>query len=276
MSSSPHARRPQNRDADAMSAPLGCSPASESGRTDRFDRQAMVRRVGNVAAGATVLGIAQTTWSARSAGAGVQPPLLLQVVNNASGAETGLTASSSTHTFEIENTGLGTALTCSGASTQTNRATVTTTNTGTNAALFAVQANTTADSAAVLGVTWGPGPAFAANTLHADGAGFESTTIDGHGLTSHVFGSGRGVHVKGHDETSAAAGIYSDVEGTGIAVDAYGRRGRGGRFRGAKAQITLTPASGNHPASGSAGDFFVDAQKRLWFCKGTTNWVQLA
>jgi hypothetical protein len=52
--------------------------------------------------------------------------------------------------------------------------------------------------------------------------------------------------------------------------------GRGGRFKGKKAQIRLHPSTdATHPTSGSGGDLFVDASKRLWFCKGGTSWVRL-
>ena len=53
--------------------------------------------------------------------------------------------------------------------------------------------------------------------------------------------------------------------------------GRGGRFSGGKAQIRLDPSSAaTHPDTGAAGDLFVDSAKRLWFCKGSTTWVQIA
>jgi len=43
------------------------------------------------------------------------------------------------------------------------------------------------------------------------------------------------------------------------------------------AQLRLQPSTlGTHPASGQAGDLFVDASKRLWFCQGGTVWKQLA
>ena len=47
-------------------------------------------------------------------------------------------------------------------------------------------------------------------------------------------------------------------------------------FVGKKAQVNLQPsAAATHPASGQAGDLFVDKNHRLWFCKGAT-WKQLA
>ena len=53
-------------------------------------------------------------------------------------------------------------------------------------------------------------------------------------------------------------------------------KGRGGKFRGGAANLTLTPAAGaTHPDSGLAGDLYVDKGVRLWLCKGGASWVQL-
>lgn len=62
--------------------------------------------------------------------------------------------------------------------------------------------------------------------------------------------------------------------GSGTAVSASGKRG--GVFAGSAAAIQLTPHSGTHPHHGSRGDFFVDHNTHLWFCRGGTNWVRLA
>ncbi len=53
--------------------------------------------------------------------------------------------------------------------------------------------------------------------------------------------------------------------------------GRGGQFAGGKAQLRLIASSATtHPHSGILGDLFLDKNKRLWFCKGSTSWKQLA
>ena len=79
------------------------------------------------------------------------------------------------------------------------------------------------------------------------------------------------------DPGSGSACIDASTEGTGPGVHGQSAGGRGGRFRGPKAQIRLDPASAStHPASGSAGDLFVDKSKRLWFCRGGSKWVRLA
>jgi hypothetical protein len=90
------------------------------------------------------------------------------------------------------------------------------------------------------------------------------------------------------DNTGAGPGVLGQsVSGTGVvgralgpgAVGVVGRSdlGRGGRFHGKRAQIKLVPSTAaTHPASGSAGDIFLDASKRLWLCKGSTIWALIA
>lgn len=77
------------------------------------------------------------------------------------------------------------------------------------------------------------------------------------------------------------AGLYatqSNANATGAAVvGVASTKGRGGRFKGGAAAVTLVPSGVmTHPSSGNAGDLFVDSTKRLWFCKGGTTWKQIA
>ncbi len=75
--------------------------------------------------------------------------------------------------------------------------------------------------------------------------------------------------------TQAAAKLQTN--GTGYGVEAVSKNGRGGRFVGKLAQLQLAPANtATHPTTGAAGDLYVDRSKRLWFCKGGTNWIQVA
>jgi hypothetical protein len=74
-------------------------------------------------------------------------------------------------------------------------------------------------------------------------------------------------------------GVYgsADQDANSVGVRGASPTGRGGRFKGRKAQIRLDPsAAATHPASGAAGDLFVDSSHRLWFCKGGATWKQLA
>jgi hypothetical protein len=53
--------------------------------------------------------------------------------------------------------------------------------------------------------------------------------------------------------------------------------GRGAVLAGGAAPLRLLPAhEDDHPDTGRAGDLFVDAERRLWFCHGGDDWTQLA
>jgi hypothetical protein len=72
--------------------------------------------------------------------------------------------------------------------------------------------------------------------------------------------------VVGYSQTATSRGVL------GISTN-----GRGGAFTGKAAQVQLLPSSATtHPSSGARGDLFVDNSGRLWFCKGSTTWKQLA
>lgn len=87
-------------------------------------------------------------------------------------------------------------------------------------------------------------------------------------VTGENRGRGAGVWGQQRNPGNAEAAVVGWAEGTG---------GRGGRFRGQAAQVRLTPGlAATHPASGLAGDLYVDRTNRLWFCSGTTTWTQLA
>jgi hypothetical protein len=109
---------------------------------------------------------------------------------------------------------------------------------------------------AVWGVIQDTGSGWAATVGSHNGSGpgvLGENTGSGHGTWGRALGSG-------------GAGIFGEST-----------NGRGGIFQGKKAQIRLNPSTAQtHPTGGSTGDMFVDANKRLWFCKGGTTWVQLA
>ena len=82
------------------------------------------------------------------------------------------------------------------------------------------------------------------------------------------------VGVKG--ESTLGKGVVG-VATSGTGVVGRAATGRGGMFSGDAAQVRLVPnRAATHPASGSAGDLFMDASHRLWLCKGTTHWKQIA
>jgi hypothetical protein len=96
-----------------------------------------------------------------------------------------------------------------------------------------------------------------------------------------VGSSGSNTGVTGNS-TSGAGVVGSSGSNTGVAgksSSGAGVRGtgkRGGDFSGKAAAVRLRPATTSHPASGSAGDVFVDHNNHLWFCRGGTTWVKLA
>jgi hypothetical protein len=114
---------------------------------------------------------------------------------------------------------------------------------GTGNAIFGEALATDASANAVLGIAKGTG-----NSVF----GFKDTNVPGDAVVGFTKGAGRGV----------------------VGISALGR---GAVFTGKSAQVQMTPATtASHPSSGQGGDFFVDSGKRLWFCKGGTNWKQLA
>lgn len=122
-------------------------------------------------------------------------------------------------------------------------------------------------------------------------SGIESEVTKGTGsaFKATVKGTGSAVRAQVSNPDSPGQAIRGVTDGTGYAIygETSGKRaalgGNGGSAgRGAVlisniAQLRLQPSTlGSHPASGQAGDLFVDASKRLWFCKGGTVWKQLA
>jgi hypothetical protein len=91
--------------------------------------------------------------------------------------------------------------------------------------------------------------------------------------------NGTGSAVNAHVDNAASAGtaVHARTNGIGTGITASSVHGIGGKFSGKVAPIQLVPSSaGSHPLKGSAGQLFVDHSNRLWFCKGGSNWHQLA
>jgi hypothetical protein len=90
-----------------------------------------------------------------------------------------------------------------------------------------------------------------------------------------VYGcSDDGIGVHGSSVTDVGVYGASDAE---AGIHGQSTRGTGGRFVGTQAQVRLVPAdSGRHPERGQGGELFVDRSRRLWFCRGGTDWVRVA
>jgi hypothetical protein len=123
------------------------------------------------------------------------------------------------------------------------------------------------------------------NSEIASGVYGENTSL-GYGVAGRT-GSAQRAATLG-DNTGSGPGVLGvSSSGTGVAglshgagavgVDGRSDLGRGGQFQGKKAQIKLVPSTASsHPASGAAGDLFLDKSKRLWLCKGRTTWALIA
>jgi len=124
--------------------------------------------------------------------------------------------------------------------------------------VLAYQKSTTGFYAAIAGVTSNGGPG-----LHGRGEG-----------------TGNGVWGQIADSAKPQSAIIGTTEGTGAAIEGNSILGRGGVFKGKKAQVRLVASSAaNKPSTGTRGDLFVDSTGRLWYCKtsgSTTGWKQLA
>jgi hypothetical protein len=102
----------------------------------------------------------------------------------------------------------------------------------------------------------------------------------------HVTTAGTGYAFIGRTTgMNSAAGVFVDntansepafeahSKGQGFGLDAKCQYGVGARFQGKNAAIELIPSTaGTHPATGRPGQLFVDSRKRLWYCKGGTDW----
>jgi hypothetical protein len=70
---------------------------------------------------------------------------------------------------------------------------------------------------------------------------------------------------------------YADTDDASAGVRGTSPTGRGGIFKGPHSTAEADPCIRHHaPTSGDRGDLYVDTSGRLWFCKGSTTWVQLA
>jgi hypothetical protein len=143
------------------------------------------------------------------------------------------------------------------------------------------------------------------------GTGVEANTEDGHAIVAHsrsattqndavtidYAGRSRALYAESTATDNIngtitgvnagnGTGVWGEQRGTGAGagiVGVGGKAGRGGQVSGGAAQLRMVPATAStHPTTGKAGDFFVDASNRLWFCQkpssGATaaTWKQLA
>ncbi len=88
--------------------------------------------------------------------------------------------------------------------------------------------------------------------------------------------------VQGLSFGSASSGVSGVNSSNGAGISGSSQTGYGGEFAGEFAQLHLVPAAATgHPTHGNhfAGEFFVDANGNLFFCRSggnPGNWVKLA
>jgi len=103
------------------------------------------------------------------------------------------------------------------------------------------------------------------------------TTNSKRAVNATTIGTGPAIVGSVNNGASKAPGVAGTAAGTGPGISGTSTKGVGGLFKGATAQLQLTPSSAStHPAKGSAGQLFVDKSTRLWYCHGGTSWKQLA
>lgn len=143
----------------------------------------------------------------------------------------------------------------------------------------AVAANNSGGGRAVLGTSTGDA---VTGESSGSGIGVVGTSAFGHGVSGESGDSGSGLYGRsrnGNGVFGVSQGAAPGVFGTSDHQGVYGesRLGRGGVFTGHAAAVRLVPSDGNGPPStGSEGDLYVDRKRRLWFCRGPSNWKRIA
>lgn len=269
-------------------------------------------RLGGLAAGAAAATVATGARAAHASTGNMQ----YGGANNAGSDATSLVSSNSGETLSVENTGTGEALSVHVSNAASVSPALHAVDDGNGGAIVGEQTDLASFSAGVTGVggdgggvlgltgglgpgAWGlaaagTGPALggyiwdAAATQPACEVSHEGT---GHAVYAHVenaastaravyertIGTGPAVGGTIVNANSSASAVGGTTSGKGAGVEGKSSLGAGGKFTGKTAQVHLVPSSAStHPTSGSAGQLFVDKSYRLWFCKGGTNWKQLA
>jgi hypothetical protein len=234
-----------------------------------IDRRTLVR-LGGVGA---AVGVGSVLLKP-SAAAATTAALQFGAENDAGTNTTGLTSASGTDTLHVSNSAgapalevrsSGAGLIASGGAD----AAVLATTRGAGPAMLAGVADATATATTIEAAQTGLGIGVLAH--------IDNLTSDARALVASTRGFGQALLAQVANAGSKAAALRAQTSGFGIAVDAASALGIGGRFAGKTAPIQLVPSTlASHPTSGSAGQLFVDRANRLWFCKGGTNWHQLA
>lgn len=253
--------------------------------SDRIPTGRAVDRRALLAGGVAVAGIALLKADPAAA---VTGNMQYGAPNDAGASETSLTSSNSTSTLAVLTTAAnGSAVYAEVSQTGNPSQAVEAITYGTGHAVSATVDNPASLNAAFGGLHNGVAPTatmIQSNAASSQPAVYGATAGSGPGVFGSSYGTGPGVKgssthgapgMRGQN-SSTGPGVHAVNTGTGVGVWGTSATSRGGWFSGGAAQVRLVPADGAHPAAGLAGDLFVDSAKRLWFCKGGANWVQVA
>jgi hypothetical protein len=277
------------RENAELRAQLGRDDATNT-TPARLDRRGLLR-LGGVAA---AVGAGSVLIRPGTAGAAAGDPINQGQDHNAGATRTSLTSSVATETMLVQNSGNGGALTAEITADPAPG--------DGPAAIFGsgvhgggVVGATTGSGPGVGGVGGvATGPGVVAAVFDDDAAGLalevghlgtgtatythiENPTNANRAMWAQTVGTGNAVYGRILHTNSTAAAVAGTTDGKGPGINGTSAGGVGGRFTGKTAQVQLVPTTAStHPASGSAGQLYVDRSKRLWYCKGGTSWKQLA
>ncbi len=266
-------------------------PAETSDETGvkHLDRRGILQFGG----AAALAGTAAVLMTTKAVGAATTTGIMhFGASNGAGSANTGLSSSNTKSTLHIKNAGIGHGVVGDASNA--------------NGSGYGVW-GTGDKGAGVAGGTRGTGPGVRAYAEPgAGGSAIQALTLEGSNtsptISAHQIGQGHGLYSHIENATSPGRALYGRTIGTGHAVlgsilnaqsdvaaakattqgsgpglEALSAKGVGATFAGKTAQVELVPSSdSSHPASGSAGQLFVDSGRRLWFCRGGNDWQQLA
>ncbi len=201
--------------------------------------------------------------------------------NNAGVSQTSL-SSTSAKTLYVDNLGTGIAIEAFSASATASTIQAFHSGSGGDPIAAAVYGYTNA-GIGVHALAYGPGVGLRARS-NGQQAGVaiesvsESTLNPDTNATFTHEGLGHGIYASLNNAVSNSYAIVASTKGSASALLANGlTQARGIKIRSQIAHLWLVPAAtASHPASGNAGDLFVDKSKRLWFCKGGASWVLIA
>ena len=234
------------------------------------DRRGLMRKAGLLGLGAAVASTAAV--ASASPAAATVGAMQFGTSNDAGSDITALTSSTSAHTLQLTNSGSSGALKASshGGGHYTFHCD------SSGVSLGAIWA-TARDSWSIVTSNKSRKPTlYAINGYAGEGGAVEG---DGHAVKGYaVAETAAGVYGVA---TSRGKGVWGDTSGpnhpSSIGVYGSSRSGRGASFGGKLAPLRLRPSNDlAHPAQGQRGDLFVERGGSLWYCKGLTNWVQLA